>query len=287
MARAVGDLKECCRCKQIKSTTDFPKMKKALDGLNHYCRTCAHLEYEKNKEKRHAQYKKYYDTHREQCIAKVRRYEHEKFGMPLLDKWKRFLPKPKQFPSHEEVIARERERGRKYKLEHREEMRAKFKEYYYRDINKSRKQTKIRVNKYKCNHPEVYEYHREAARNWYHNNKELSRYNTNQWRKTPTGKLCVLRDNERRRLGNKDLNNTLSIKDIEYLLVFQNNECANCGREFSEYLKFTVDHIIPLSKGGSLVKENVQLLCRSCNSSKNNKTIRYIPNANFVSLSFI
>jgi 5-methylcytosine-specific restriction endonuclease McrA len=33
----------------------------------------------------------------------------------------------------------------------------------------------------------------------------------------------------------------------------------------------TQDHIIPVSRGGGLTFENIQALCKSCNSSKNAK----------------
>jgi 5-methylcytosine-specific restriction endonuclease McrA len=45
------------------------------------------------------------------------------------------------------------------------------------------------------------------------------------------------------------------------------NICKLCGTTKD----LTIDHIIPLSKGGDNILENYQILCRSCNSKKGTK----------------
>lgn len=51
--------------------------------------------------------------------------------------------------------------------------------------------------------------------------------------------------------------------------------CPGCRRSFErEYLDLMdVDHIVPRSRGGPHSWDNVQLLCRTCNSSKQDSTL--------------
>ena len=51
---------------------------------------------------------------------------------------------------------------------------------------------------------------------------------------------------------------------IRFLIDRDGASCAHCGTTES----LTVDHIHPISRGGSDDPENLQILCSSCNSSK-------------------
>ena len=47
----------------------------------------------------------------------------------------------------------------------------------------------------------------------------------------------------------------------------QGRRCTGCLKPFP-YRNFTVDHILPQSKGGGDAIGNLQLLCGACNSKK-------------------
>lgn len=60
------------------------------------------------------------------------------------------------------------------------------------------------------------------------------------------------------------------IKDKSKLqLLWENGKrCAICGRKIKNIDDLTIDHIVPLAKGGKNVAENLQLAHRSCNAAK-------------------
>lgn len=62
-----------------------------------------------------------------------------------------------------------------------------------------------------------------------------------------------------------------TLAEWEELQTQYNFTCPRCG-----LIKvLTKDHIIPISKGGSDNIENIQPLCRSCNSQKHKQEIKF------------
>lgn len=65
-----------------------------------------------------------------------------------------------------------------------------------------------------------------------------------------------------------------TLADWQLLKAQYNWTCPCCGK-IEDEITLTEDHIIPLSKGGSDNIENIQPLCRSCNSMKKANVTKY------------
>lgn len=114
-------------------------------------------------------------------------------------------------------------------------------------------------------HSEKLDIRREYERKYRAVNLELVRArDRDYWRRNPDKKQAK---RHRRRALEQNCEASLTSADIEQLRSERGKKCAVCGVKG----KMTLDHIIPLSRGGSHVARNVQFLCFSCNAGKRNR----------------
>ena len=73
---------------------------------------------------------------------------------------------------------------------------------------------------------------------------------------------------QKRRAAKKQLSNSLTTKQWNKIKEHFDNKCAYCGKE----LPLAQEHFIPLSDGGEYTHNNIIPACKSCNSSKKNKS---------------
>lgn len=107
----------------------------------------------------------------------------------------------------------------------------------------------------------------EKTRQWRIKNPELAKKLTKEWhKKNPEAnrKYAHIRKCRIKKTGGK-----YTLKEIRNLMNEQGCLCVYCKINISQ--KYHVDHIMPISLGGSNWIENIQLLCVDCNQSKHNK----------------
>lgn len=211
--------------------------------------------------------KEYYQNYRQENSDKLKEY-HQNYRQENGDKLKEY---------HQNYSKGNTDRLKEYQQNYRQENCDKLREskrsYYQKNPDRSREQHQ---NYYKNNLDKVREYQRnyqqenadrirEHQRNYQQENADTIREQKRNYRQTSAGKNSLIRGSQKRRaLKNKC--HSLSYKPEDILNLF-NSECAYCSSKEN----LTLDHFIPLSKGGSNVQGNLLPACKSCNSSKNNR----------------
>jgi 5-methylcytosine-specific restriction endonuclease McrA len=78
-------------------------------------------------------------------------------------------------------------------------------------------------------------------------------------------------ETKRNRRAAKLSTGTVTTAEWERVKTAADHKCVACHRE----VRLTMDHVVPLVKGGPHTIENIQPLCHSCNSRKNVKDHDY------------
>jgi 5-methylcytosine-specific restriction endonuclease McrA len=100
---------------------------------------------------------------------------------------------------------------------------------------------------------------------WRKKNRKYIREVVKRWR--ANNPLRVRKQASDRRARKLAAPGSHTLDDIAAIFLAQGGRCAGCGILLTVKTR-TVDHITPLSRGGSNDKRNLQIMCRSCNSSK-------------------
>jgi 5-methylcytosine-specific restriction endonuclease McrA len=108
---------------------------------------------------------------------------------------------------------------------------------------------------------------RAFCREWQRRNPEATKANFDRWRAANREKVLIW---ARSCYGNrKGAIGKYTKADVDALMSSQRGKCAYCRKALRG--KFHVDHIMPLSKGGTNEPRNIQLTCAPCNLQKHDK----------------
>ena len=113
------------------------------------------------------------------------------------------------------------------------------------------KNRKTRQEKFRKN-PELKRKHQIQTNEWIKNKLKTDP----EWRK-------------KRKISGSAWKHNISAKQVFDMLEKQKGECVYCKKDIRKC--YQMDHIYPQSKGGPSTIDNLQLVCKKCNSSKGNR----------------
>lgn len=165
----------------------------------------------------------------------------------------------------------------------REQYRARAREYTGREQTKARRSARDSANR---------ESLRLQAREYYRNNSDKVVAWVYLWRQTEHGRQSYLnsqrkryeaeKDTEayrrgkalqsrRRRVRKLDAAGSHTAEEVAQMLRDQGGVCAYCEVDLSGRIE--VEHMVPLSRGGSDGWENLAIVCHPCNARKHTRTL--------------
>jgi len=241
-------LKHCtgCGAKYPATSEYFFRQSTCRDGLTPRCKECIKRQ---NKE-----WKK---EHPEKCREYSRGYKERNRGKEKQRGKERYWKN----------TAKAREYNRNYHREHREEILQRQKRNYWQNPDKARAYGR----KWRADHIEQYrQRHREQQREYRRKYGFKVKQSKSAYQKR--SKHIVNAAVSRREARKKSLPAAFTGKDWERCLAYWGNCCCVCGNQQGFWSPLCMDHWIPLTSPDcpGTIPKNIVVLCRECNSSKNN-----------------
>lgn len=228
--------KQCKRCGVTKPLTKFHTAKLNRDGYNTTCKVC-----------RRDYMARHYVLNRERIIAQVlSRYQQQRNENP------------------ERVLAQKAAQMRKWRAKNVDKVAEKNKARNAKRLLDPEPLRAAERARYAANA----EKYRTKTRFWLENHPGYSTEKHREWRNANPDKSSANDRNKRAR--KRKAEGTHSAADIAEILRLQKGRCAICGLRLKSS-DTTADHIVPVVKGGTNYRRNIQLACRSCNSSKRDR----------------
>lgn len=265
------DGKVCSRCKEWKDADAFyPRRER--NSLSPRCKACCaeiHRErYQKDPEKFRSRGRELYAENPERVKIRKREWrstmsEEQKQQAVLVTKeWRKKNPervkawKKRHYESHKEVV---NAKSCQWQREHAEERKVYMAAYF----QANREKIKAQANDYN------------------QRNREECNARSRKWRRENRDKVRTMMHKQRARRS--AVEGSFTLAEWQELCEKYGNRCLRCGH----IGRLCQDHIISLrSVGATNTIDNIQPLCKSCNSTKNAKTIDYRPDRSSLLINF-
>lgn len=241
-------LKRCPKCEIEKPRTAeyFYRNKSRPDGLHAACKACENTQHKTDEYK--AQRKLFRQT--------PGRIEYQK-------EYAKQYQQTEKYKSYQRAYEKS-EKRKAYKEAYEETPQRKAYHKEYRDSDEGKLYQKEYQKIYKQS-AKYKSYQRS------YNRSEAAKMLHRKYHQTEKGRFASLVQKHRRRAREVFADGDYTQEQWLELCALYGYKCLACHEE----KPLTVDHVVPLSKGGSNYISNIQPLCLGCNTSKGTRIIDY------------
>lgn len=244
--------KTCSKCKQHKCVLAFSFLSgKYKHTLRAECRRCladrGKAIYKKNAESRVSYAKQYYHAHKQQYSDRMKAY---------------------RLRNRDHLLQQDKARHAR----HAERERTYAKRRYYRPLSINDTATTTGRLDSRAKYQRNRESSISGGLRWRQRNAEHVKAYRKRYRQENRHKIRTFA--AKRRAISRNAGGEMSASQWAALQAQYEYRCLCCGMQD---VNLTIDHVVPLSKGGTNLIDNIQPLCKSCNCRKGKKIIDYRP----------